>query len=698
MKNFWNYIFVGATIISSIGLIFIIYARSILNRTSRLLIITLLLVIAYLMSHLVHFVIMPTKDVILFDKSCHSLLLMILLSLTFLTFNYPTPSKLRVSTGLFLIIPTTIILILIWKDLLIEESYIHGEHFKAHFTEYYVLYILWYLLLISLSFISILLKHKKNDDTILRKQLLLFLFGLIITNITTFIFGIFLPWILGFYYLVEISPLAFLAGIISFTALSIGKYNMFPYALEKVHNFGLNKKIFFTALVIIPVIILLIQIPISKIIFNITSHNELIKLFLHSLFIGLIVSISLSFIISKIIAHPISVLKEKVLQIKNGKYDIELNLVSNDEIGELSRTINSMAKTLYKNQRELIQREERISILLNAFEKSLTAIALVDNDLNVVEANSQFYKLTGFSNSKVESKKIDDIQFKNNKDLFKQIINDVNRTGIYIGEIKVIDESNVSRDLLISVSKIISNNIQKGYLFVEIDITDKKMLEAKIIQSEKLAALGKMSTILAHEIKTPLTSIKMNIDMLAQTLQLNDEERVSFEIIKKETDRLARLVKEVLQFSRTSELQLNNANLNELIEEVIQLIKSNSKNKQINFIKNVPNIDLNLDRDKIKQVLLNLIQNSVDAIESEGEIQVYSVADESHIKIYIKDNGSGIEAPEKIFEPFFTTKASGTGLGLSVAQKIIEQHNGTLNLISSRKGETIFEIKLPISN
>ncbi|MFA3783416.1 ATP-binding protein [Melioribacteraceae bacterium 4301-Me] len=691
--------FLLASFIAAAGLIFIIYSRFSNVITSRLFIVTLILVIAYLISHTIHFVIMPSHDVTLLDQSCHSLLLMILLSITFLTFNYPEPKKIGIVTGFIILVPSVVLLILLWSGKLIIESHAHPKHFVAHFTPLYLFYVLWYLILIIVSTILIIIKYRRASDPNTRKQLLFFLFGLIITYIATFSFGIFFPWILGFYYLVEISPLAFLVGFIFFTAVAISKYNMLPAAIEKVHSFSLNKKIFFSALVVVPIIILLIQIPIGRVLFNINTHDELMRFFLHSIFIGLIVSLALSFIILKIIAQPIAMLKEKVLQIKEGNYDVNVKFKSTDEIGELTNAINSMAATLSRNRSELIHREERISILLNAFEKSLAAIAIVNNDLRLVEANPQFYNLIEQAYGRAKFSSIDLLQFQSEPDLFTNIIEEVKTKGKYFGEIKIAYNKNKSKDLLLSVTKIISpNQEQKGYLFVEIDITDKKKLEAEILRSEKLAALGAMSAVLAHEIKTPLTSIKMNVDILSQTLNLNDDDKECLEIIKKETNRLTQLVKEVLQFSKTSELTLSKVNLKFFIEEIFQLAKANNLYKQITFINETDDTDIFVDSDKFKQVMLNLVQNSIDAIENEGTIHLSSQVNEDAILIYIKDNGNGIEEPEKIFDPFFTTKPSGTGLGLSVSQKIIEQHNGTLRLISSKAGETIFEIKLPFRN
>ncbi len=697
--NFWNFIFIVSTGISAVGLIFIIYSRYTRNITSKLFIVTLTLVIAYLISHTVHFVLMPVHDVTLFDQSCHSLLLMILLLITFLSFNFPHPQKIGMISSLSIIIPSFIILTLLWNGDLITVSYAHEKHFAANFTPLYIFYVIWYLILIAVNFISLVVKYKRNKEDEIRKQLLLYLFGLIITNSTTFIFGIFLPWVLGFYYLVEISPLAFLIGFIFFTSIAIGKYNLLPAAAEKVNTLSLNKKIFFTALVFIPIIILLILIPLSRIIFNINTYDDLIKFFVNSIFIGLTVSLILSVIVSKIIAQPIRLLKEKVLQIEKGNYNVKVEINSADEIGELSGAINKMANTLNKNRTELLQREERISVLFNAFEKSPAAIAVVDNSFKIIEANRKFYDLIAEYNNSSDIKNIYELQFRNNIKLFDQIVNEINKSGSYSGEIALIDNKGNKKYLLLSITKILSSdNKEKGYLIIEIDITEKKRMEAEILRAEKLSALGQMSAILAHEIKTPLTSIKINVDILSQSLILEHYDKESFEIIKKETERLTNLVKDVLQFSQTSDLILSEINLHGFINEIFKLAEANAFNKKISFINRIDNVYISVDPDKFKQVILNLIQNSIDAILSEGKIEFNSQVYDSSISIYIRDNGIGINEPEKIFDPFYTTKSSGTGLGLSVAQKIIQQHNGTLKLISSKNGETIFEINLPLSN
>ncbi|KUO62978.1 hypothetical protein APF79_14450 [bacterium BRH_c32] len=698
--NFTQMLFLLASFLGAIGLIITVYLRSKKAVTSRIFIITLILVIAYLISHTVHFVFMPANDLTILDISCHALLLMILVSLTFFSWNYPEPQEIGILRGLFIIIPSLILLFLLWAGYLINESHSYITNFLVSFSSLYPLFLLWYLFLIIYNSLIIINKINKTINTIHRRQLFVYLFGLVITNVATFTFGLFLPWLLGFYYLVEISPIAFLFGFISFTSFAIARYNMFPNTIKRVLSFSLNKKIIFSALIVVPIIILVIQIPLGRIVFNINSNKEMIRFFIISIFIGLLVSISMSFIISRLIANPISLLTNKVLQFEKGDYSTRSDIQSNDEIGELSNAFNKLAFTLSSNISELKLREERISVLLNAFEKSLAAIAIVDSEFFVTEANNQFYNMIGLDESFDEKKSIEFLQFRYSLPLFNSIIEKVNKESIYINEVEIKSFDNQkNKFVLLSVTKIsTTESIPKGYLFIEIDITERKKLESEIIRSEKLASLGKMSATIAHEIKTPLTSIKMNIDMISKSNDLEPEDKESIEIISKEVNRLNKLVKEVLQISRTAPLSLDKISLHDFLDEVISQANSNESNKLIHFSNNSNNSEIFIDPDKFKQVFLNLFQNSIEAIQNEGKITITNFNNSEFIYIKIVDNGKGITDADHIFDPFYTNKASGTGLGLSISARIIEQHNGQLELISSKPGETIFQIKLPIEN
>jgi two-component system sensor histidine kinase AtoS len=495
------------------------------------------------------------------------------------------------------------------------------------------------------------------------------------------------------------SPLAFLTGVILFTAVAIGKYNMFPAALDRVNQFSINRKMFLSALILVPIIILIIQIPLGRLIFNIETNLELTRFFLISLFVGIIVSLSITFIIVQVISNPLNKLKAKVIDIEKGNYGTQINYSSNDEIGALSVAFNKMSKTLKKNAVELQVKENRISLLLNAFEKAAAAIAVVDKEFIVIESNKQFCEFVHRERSEVLGKSIRELQFSDDEKFFVNVVSTLNSEENFSGEYECKIPSGGKKYLLISVTPVsLPNKEFSGYLFVELDITHRKYLEQQLAHSEKLAALGKMSAVLAHEIKTPLTSIKLNTDMLSESLKLNEEDKLAFNIISKEIIRMNNLVKEVLQFSRQIELNYSFVDIKELVGSIFMGYRNKLDQKGITFKNDVALEQVEIDAEKIKQVLLNLIDNSIESIESAGAIEIYSKPkrENNTISIFVRDTGSGITEGQKIFEPFYTTKASGTGLGLSISQKIIEQHKGNLTLVSSKRGETIFEIVLPV--
>lgn len=685
------------TIISVVGLIIVIYSRKSSQITSRLFLIVLLLVIFYLISHALHFLILRIPDVTVLDLSCHSFLLLIIVALTFFSMNFPKPDKSFNLTKIIILAPALILLVLLWKGDIVTESHSHIMKFEAHYSNLYPLFLTYYFALLLFSTISLSTKFKREIDESAKMQILFFLIGLVITNLATFIFGLLLPWILGFYYLIEVSPLAFLAGVIMFTTVAVGKYNMFPATFERVRNFSITKKIIFSALILVPIIILVIQIPLVRILFEFQTNLELSRFFLVSVIGGIIVSISLAFVIIKILSQPISALQAAANEVKDGNYEVEVDASSNDELGELGEAFNKMAKTLQKNKKDLSVKEKRINLLFNAFEHSQTAIAIVDEKFKVVETNSKFVSMFNVDTDTINDLNLASLRLmKPSVAEYFNFSQEMDGIKYYENELVFTDQTGNKKFLYISLTQ---TDLEKSgyYLLVILDITERKKLEEDLIQSEKFAALGKMAAVLAHEIKTPLTSIKMNADIIKESVELDENDEVSFKIIQREINRLNQLVKEVLLYSREIKLEITKTNIKDLCTEIRLQLEPVLKEKQIDYFENTDDIGFSFDRDKMKQVFHNLLENAIDSIERNGRIKltVKENKEKDYVDIIIKDDGKGISDISKIFEPFFTTKANGTGLGLAISKRIIEAHNGSINILSAEQGNTIFKITLP---
>jgi len=240
-----------------------------------------------------------------------------------------------------------------------------------------------------------------------------------------------------------------------------------------------------------------------------------------------------------------------------------------------------------------------------------------------------------------------------------------------------------------------TKELYNANVILKSEMKQRELAEEELRKTDKLATIGKMSTVLAHEIRNPLNSIKINADILLETLELTDNQKKRITIIKKEVDRLNNLLKDVLLFSRYTEILPIEFNLPIFLDGISLQLKNSLEKKNIEFKYSSPEIMIKGDVEKIRQVFLNLILNSVDAIKGKGRIEIEcQIKDDKNVIILIKDNGIGIENTEKLFEPFYTTKNLGTGLGLPISNNIIKQHKGKLYLVSSKPGETIFAIEL----
>ena len=240
---------------------------------------------------------------------------------------------------------------------------------------------------------------------------------------------------------------------------------------------------------------------------------------------------------------------------------------------------------------------------------------------------------------------------------------------------------------------------QLGAVGVIRDISENRALQGQVARASQLAAIGEMSASIAHELRTPLTSIRGFVQYLQGS---NDpaEWKEYGDIIIREVDGLNRIATGLLDLARPQPLKPLPTDLNRLIEESLLLIAKPS-GKEISFnCALAPNLPLlELDKGQIKQVVLNLLINAVQAIDNAGEINISTSLEAGSVLLSVRDSGCGI-APadlERIFDPFFSSKPSGTGLGLPVARRIVERHHGQLDISSDFEQGSIAHLRLPIA-
>jgi two-component system NtrC family sensor kinase len=229
-------------------------------------------------------------------------------------------------------------------------------------------------------------------------------------------------------------------------------------------------------------------------------------------------------------------------------------------------------------------------------------------------------------------------------------------------------------------------------------------MQTHLLQSEKLASLGKMAAGVAHEINNPLTSILINTHLMLEKLEKKHDFFENLSLIADETSRCTQIVKGLLEFARQNPPQKVFTNINDLIERTTQLLENQASFQNIRIIReldaSLPTIKL--DKNKIQQVFWNLMLNACDAMPSGGQLLISDrlSPDGKYIEVRFIDNGIGIpkENLNKLFDPFFTTKGSGTGLGLAVTYGIIEQHDGRIEVKSEVGQGTVFTLSFPVQD
>jgi PAS domain S-box-containing protein len=251
--------------------------------------------------------------------------------------------------------------------------------------------------------------------------------------------------------------------------------------------------------------------------------------------------------------------------------------------------------------------------------------------------------------------------------------------------------------------------------FVEIirDVSATRRLEEDLLRSEKMAAVGKISSKVVHEIRNPLASINLNVDLLRESLDdpgsaPEAETREILGVIKREVRRLSQITEEYLQFSRLPRAAFRPERVNDIVVELADFVRPLIARKGVQLVLTLDEADPEAicDATLLRQALLNLLRNAVDAVEEgTGRIQVATRALEDEeadpvtgrsVEISVEDDGCGIaeELRERIFEPFFTTKRDGTGLGLALVRRAVEEHGGETRCVSLPGKGTAFHVRI----
>ena len=244
------------------------------------------------------------------------------------------------------------------------------------------------------------------------------------------------------------------------------------------------------------------------------------------------------------------------------------------------------------------------------------------------------------------------------------------------------------------VEKKVDEKNKQIYFFSTIkDITDKKEVEEMMVRSEKMSIAGQLAAGVAHEIRNPLTAIKGFLQLLQAGINRKDE---YYKIMIDEIEKMEAITSEMLFISKPLTDYEDEESVIGMIEDVITLLRSQAKMKDIKIIqKNSIDSFIYCDKSQVKQVLINLVKNAIEAMDEPGNIIITNETNDSFVEINIIDEGEGIseEIIHKLGEPFFTTKQHGTGLGLMITKQILRRHNATMEILQNKNKGSTFKLR-----
>ncbi len=421
------------------------------------------------------------------------------------------------------------------------------------------------------------------------------------------------------------------------------------------------------------------------------SQNLLLKATLIALF----TTVLLGYVIARSITEPINDLTGKVENMAAGNFDQSVNTKSNDEIGQLANMFNYLRLELKTSISKLTREKNRLDIM---FANMADGVMLVDNDGGIVHANQVMSNILDMSyKSLIEYNYNTMIKALDSELTMEYIIENELTQGKYPIEI-----NSCIYNLRYGLIRDELNEID-GMIAVFQDITEQQRLD--LMRKEFVADVS-------HELKTPITTIKSYAETLLHGDIDEQSNNMFLSVIDEECDRMSRIVTELLQLSNFDAKRViwnkEDVNLGELIEKIYMKVQMSAieKNQTMDIDMRSGQIQMLIDRDALEQVLLNIITNAIRYTDEGGKILLTTKMEQYNIIIRVSDNGFGIPSEDlkRIFERFYRVdkarvrELGGTGLGLPIAQHIVEANGGEIRIESEPNVGTIVTIILPIEN
>lgn len=362
-----------------------------------------------------------------------------------------------------------------------------------------------------------------------------------------------------------------------------------------------------------------------------------------------------------------------------------------------------------------VEERKRLERELVAFrsvaEKTVNPVQIVNTDGEMVFVNDAFERASGYAKEELLGKnpRVSG-SGEHSEDFWRKMWEKITNGRTWIGEV-----ANRRKSGELAYSKLVVSPIADesgetlGYFGVHRDVTENRLIERRLIQTQKMENIGALAAGVAHEVGNPLASISALVQILKRSID-DEFAQEKLDLVKSQIQRISRIIRELVDLSRPTGEEPTPTDLHKQLDEAIEIVRVGKKSRQVNFERRFdPNLEPIVGvADRIQQVFVNILINAADAVAEklervrdgfEGEIVVETEARNGEAIVRFRDNGVGVDADklEKIFEPFYTTKGErrGTGLGLWVSDGMIRSLGGSLGARSEPGEWTEFELRLP---
>jgi two-component system nitrogen regulation sensor histidine kinase NtrY len=417
------------------------------------------------------------------------------------------------------------------------------------------------------------------------------------------------------------------------------------------------------------------------------------------------------FYLAKQLATPLATLGEAADQIAQGNYEPVNIQTGSQEINQLVKNFNSMTTSLAQSEKEILEANKNLKSTLDTLDEHnryievilsnvSAGVVSIDFEGTITTMNPKAAHLLRIPADRYVGMSVLDALTGQNRETYREIVTQMKKNNFKTlqKELRIqIQEDSLLMKLTITMLKD-EKGSDLGFVIVFDDLTE-------LVNAQRASAWREVARRIAHEIKNPLTPIKLSAQRLEKKFgaQVQDPAfQACTDMIIKQVDELKNLVNEFSSFARLPQISPKLGSLNSIIEESLVLYSTGHKEMQFNFYPDANLPYFEFDQEQIKRVVTNLLENAIDALKDAEtpKIEIVTVFDAQLgiVKTRIKDNGCGIESDmrDRIFEPYFSTRENGTGLGLAIVKRIIEDHHGFIRAFSNQPKGTEFVIELPV--